>query len=392
MTKSDGLRKSFLFLDMFLILFLVLGQAVALPDNLINILAAVSGHDGIPPVEWNAMSFWERVKSHNWWVEATMIATILFYVSYHIYGARNNKRRVDRWMGAAKNVLDKQFAQVGVSPTQLLIKDSPTSYTTYASGRNNVHSLVVRFNLVDRQNLILSLASFAFPQMKSAEGLRDTVYMVFRPFTRTAFKPMTFSVVHKEVMQKCRDENFYLSLVKTTESNKLPNNLVFMSEHADITENIFVGKLKDAITSSSDILEMFAITDVPQSAPETVKDMAANPRIVLSMKFPSNAAEDQQVAVLLDAALNMMDVLPDLEPLSSYVTKKIRATREAITHRIEKAIEIRRKEEREMERLKAERAAMKEEERLSDKEQMRRERARQEKQAKRARQKMTKRV
>lgn len=154
-------------------------------------------------------------------------------------------------------------------------------------------------------------------------------------------------------MQTAREDNYYLSLTRTTDSEKLPIYYTFMTESAEISETMFNSELSDAIhhPNSQNVLEYLAITDQLTDRPTTLEAAAARPQIRLSMKFPSSKEDLAASQKVLNAAINMIDFAAKKGRWRPEVSRKIKNTREAEVKKVQKILDDERAEELAQRRL-----------------------------------------
>lgn len=355
---------------------------------------------GFTPEAWNAMTILQRVQAYDWTKEAVILASILAYILLHMVGVRLNRRKVTSWISANKEVLTNQFYQVGTRAgadtndlLSLTEEDGATAYTTYATGRLNVQSLIVRFRLLGRQNFITLSMEYITSFFFNGFTPRDAVDVVITP-DKTASKkiePFIFAIVHKEKMRTAREDNYYLSLTRTVDSAKLPPTFTFMSEATEINEALFTEELSEAIQEAGNVLNYIAITDQASNAPSGLEDVEPQTLVAISLNYPSNEAEGRASAKLINTALNLVDHLVSKKPWRPEVARKIKATREAEIKKIQRSIEAAKAEEIAQKKAEQKREETKSERNLSQAEQKKLEQKRREKDMRKARNRQTRR-
>lgn len=338
-------------------------------NPLFQVLSIISGADNIPAQEWNKMTFVQRVLAYDWRKEGIMFASIVVYLIVYFWGRNKNKNQVDKWLQAALPVLKDQFAQVGVTKDQLLLKESAAKYVTYASGRLNIESVLVKFTAVDRHNMLLSILGLISPSLRSAEGLDDAVEVTITPHDRNAIHPFIFGVIHKDVMQESREQNYYLSLTNTVDSEILPRELTFMHEHNEMPKSL-PPSLLEALGAATGVLRMFVVTDQPAKAPKKIEDLSPHPVIRLSFSYPRSETDQNNVRRILSAAIDLADYLLETPNVfSSHVIRKVRTTREQEIAKLRKEEQSRLKEEAEQKKGEERREKLRQQAQLSEKEQ-----------------------
>ncbi|KAA8912695.1 hypothetical protein TRICI_003413 [Trichomonascus ciferrii] len=308
-----------------------------------NILQASS----TTPPEWQNMTILQRLMDYDWTKEAIIGGTLLAYVALHFYGVNRNKSKVTKWINDHNEVLANQFYQVGTKHPQgdLIVSDSPTQFTTYASGRENIRNLTAAITLKNRQNIVTMFMEEVMGMFWKIFQTKDSIEIVIRP--SIGLDPFIFAVVNKEVMQAAREDNYYLSLTRTTDSEKLPIYYTFMTESAEISDAMFNSELSEAIhhPNSQNVLEYVAITDQLTDRPTTLEAAAARPQIRLSMKFPSSKEDLEASKKVLNSAINMIDFAAKKGRWRPEVTRKIKNTREAEVKKVQKLLDEEKAEE-----------------------------------------------
>ncbi|CAN6674373.1 hypothetical protein TRVA0_052S00760 [Trichomonascus vanleenenianus] len=296
---------------------------------------------------WADKTIVERVQAYDWTKEGIIVATLLAYVASHYWGVGQNKKTVNSWVSKHRDVLDAQFAQVGtnVPGQELVVADSPTLYTTYATGRTNVKSMVARMTLKGRQNIATLLVEYGLSMFYGGFEPKDEINVLLTPHDDAKIDSFVFAVVNKNVMNSAREKNYYLSLTRTTDSEKLPPYLTFMSENHEITEHMFTPELAEAVADSEHVLQWIAVTDLPSDRPVKLEDMTSRPRVHIVLKFPRNAKEEAASQRLVNAAINMVDVAVAKGQWRPEVSRKIKAVRETELKKVQKAIDDEKAEE-----------------------------------------------
>lgn len=297
------------------------------------------------------MTFRQRLVAYDWSKELIILGFIILYICLHYAGVGFNNSKVSSWIKAHREVLFSQFYQVGCVPNKdgqkdfdLVVSDSPTSFTTYATGRVNINSLTGQFELLGRQNFITLAMDYGFDFFFSGKTPKDKIELTIVPSDPSAIEPFVFAVVNKSNMRTAREDNYFLSLTRTSDSAKLPPTFTFMSEGAEINETLYSKELAEAIDGSDKVLEYLAVTDLPGPAPALLDDLKPSPKIVLSLKFPRNEEQAKASARVLNAAINLVDVLVAKKAWRPEIVKKIRATREAEVKKALKSLDIQKQE------------------------------------------------
>ena len=112
------------------------------------------------------------------------------------------------------------------------------------------------------------------------------------------------SIVNKTSMNKCRNDNYFLSLTHTAESDKLPLQYVFMSENNQL--NGFIphyanANFNELLVQCSDFLQFISFTDLPDEKPITDKlwQSTQMPRCVIPVSYTHLDVYKRQVKRML---------------------------------------------------------------------------------------------
>ncbi|ANZ73876.1 BA75_00495T0 [Komagataella pastoris] len=332
--------------------------------------------------ELKEMGLLQRLVTYNWKLELVTVSFTLFYLLTHFLGASYNARLVSKWVSSAEEVLDKQFASLGCSVKENVVKDDNEHYTYFATGRKNIESLTVRFTLKPRHNLLLLvsetiLAFFITSIEQSVDSVNITVK--YSSDAESNVDDFIWAIVNKDGMNQARIENYFLSLTKTSESSKLPTEYVFMSETADITEEVYNESENSGLTSSPTLLKYVAFTDQSIVKPTTLEEAASSKKAILYTSFPTTASELKANQDLLTSFLSLVDNVVENVKFRPETLKRVKKTREAETQKIKKALEEVQKEELENKRVEEQRKERERIAKLSPEEQRKIEKKRQEK-------------
>lgn len=289
-------------------------------------LTAISAFSEITTA-WADLSIFQRILKYDWSKEAIIVGSIAVFVAFHIWGMNANKKKVESWIKAHKEVLDSEFYQVGIDASSHYVVDSPTAYVTYATGRQNIDSLTGTFTLQGRQNFVSLSMEYVLGFFFGLPSPSDSVQISIVPTRNASINNFVFAIVNKEIMKRAREENYYLSLTKTTDSSKLPPYLVFMSENPEITDIFYTPEIAEAVQNSHNVLDFLALSDQRKVRPEEPEDVTSNPTLTLTLRLPGNEEDAKTSAAILQAAIRLIDTAVE-KTLRPEVAKKIKATRD----------------------------------------------------------------
>lgn len=192
--------------------------------------------------------------------------------------------------------------------------------------------------------------------IESIKPQQDIVEIKIKPFPNDKINNFIFAIVNKEGMSETRYDNYYLSLTKTTESETLPREFVFMTEATELNERLLSDELKQVLSKSGKILKYLAITDLPQIRPTTEAEFKSAPHLVLKLKLGSDKASIETSRELIDQLIKFADLLTKFS-LKHDSVKRINGVRSVEQGKIKKAIDEQKAEELKEQRLEEERNA-----------------------------------
>ncbi|AMD21466.1 HER187Wp [Eremothecium sinecaudum] len=284
--------------------------------------------------EQKAMSLMQRIQYYNWTFET--ICVLIFASIYLVFefGVKYNTKRADKLFEALNwFFLDGlKFARAGFShkdgsKTRYVKEQNGRWFTTFATGRSSIESIVVKahyFAWFNPLAMIMErvLAQF-FPKLVERDA-GEHVKVVIRPNgtwckdenspvsamdDMSKFKFIT-SIVHKSHMTISREKNYFLSLTHTAESDLLPREYVFMSENNQLNQffSVYAGRLlSDVLPKCAHFLQFIAFTDLPEERPVTDKlwESTQSPRCVIHC---SSISRDSDIELLKELVSIMVEV------------------------------------------------------------------------------------
>ncbi|ODV93636.1 hypothetical protein PACTADRAFT_35395 [Pachysolen tannophilus NRRL Y-2460] len=303
--------------------------------------------------ELKAMTILERLSIRDWNVEIFTLLITLGLVLIWKIGLTYNESKVKKWLTKHEQVFKDQFYQFGTSSNEIYIKDSAEDFASYATGRLNISHLNINFNLEPRHNMFFYIMEVIFSFfVKAITKPEDKIELriTLDKFANDKIDECIWAIVNKEQMNKYRESNYYISLTKTSDSELLPREFVFMSEVPDLNEALFTKDLKDSIQNSGKILRFLAITDQPNDKPTKIQDTRPFKRFILQLNFPSSEEEYENSKKLVNSFITLVDhaVKKEFKPET---IKKILKTREVEINKLKKIDEDLKKEEAEAKRI-----------------------------------------
>ncbi|TAQ90361.1 hypothetical protein B7494_g1306 [Chlorociboria aeruginascens] len=351
----------------------------------------------VPYTKWYNVH--ERHSLNEFKQEGFILGFLFIVIAIHIYGTKLNRRKANSWMTAHVPILKHEFALVGFGgreptadeveseglakilaaktlelPEELLKENSPSKFSSYATGRQNIAFVDITLNLVKRYSPLVMFAEYVmslfFDSMPAPTERMEAILYPFdgrealtahgqspgahelRKDTKSSYDPFVFAIVHKDTMKALRDERYDVSITVTKDNPKLPIWATVMSESAEITDFLLTTELVKAIEQAGELLEHLIITDQPIDQPQKLDDTVPKKRIYLSVKLPSSG-DYSSVLPLFEYFIRLSDILVQSAHFRPEVTRKVRAIREEAIRKLQKADEDGKAEERALEREKA---------------------------------------
>lgn len=242
----------------------------------------------------------ERHSLSEFRAEGYILGIIAVLVIFHLIGSRRNKSKARAWARSHAPLLRSEFSSVGFDGVpagpnteaddgaSIIKEKSLFQFEAYATGRVNVAFVDVNIGLTKRFNPIMSAVESVFGTfLDTVESPRDMASATIYPFDgreakivpsvpggevkapKSTYDGFVWAVVHKEKMQRLRDDRYDVSLTSTKDNAKLPSWLAVMSESAEITNTFLTPELVDAVTKAGDLFEYLIITDQSLDKPMT---------------------------------------------------------------------------------------------------------------------------
>jgi hypothetical protein len=253
----------------------------------------------VPYTKWYNVH--ERHSLSDFRIEGYILGIVAALLVFHVLGSSRNRSKAKAWMRAHAPLLRREFALVGFGGApkmdvdesaddgaQLVREKSLFEFETYATGRQNVAFADVNLLLAKRFNPVMhGIEAFLGMMFDSFSAPQDIVEAIVYPFDgrenktvplvpgteltveKSTYDNFVWAIVHKDKMQRAREDRYDLSITFTKDHPKLPPWLSIMSESAEITETLLTPELIDAVTKAGDNLEYLVISDQPMDKPKT---------------------------------------------------------------------------------------------------------------------------
>ncbi|CEP61135.1 uncharacterized protein LALA0_S02e07514g [Lachancea lanzarotensis] len=290
--------------------------------------------------EQKALTITERIRFYNWTFEFWALGVLALIYVFHVIGTRINKNRaVNLFKGFRQCFEELAFAKIGFTTKSgqnqpFVAENNNTWFTGFATGRSSVESVTVRARLLARFNPLSILMEKSLGLFLPALFEADTeefvevtikangVYVTSTtadlpkapsdPASVLSKFKFVASIVNKSDMSKARENNYYLSLTHTSESEKLPIQYVYMSENNQLNsffDHYGGAALKTLLSESAHFLSFLAFTDLPEAKPITERSWERNqqPRCVLRFKVVTSDADIARLTKLVTTAVGIVD-------------------------------------------------------------------------------------
>ncbi|SCW00340.1 LAFE_0C02036g1_1 [Lachancea fermentati] len=303
--------------------------------------------------ELKAMTFMQRVRAYNWTFELGAVAVLGLVLVFYLVGTKLNTSRAEKLFDSVSQCFhDLAFARVGFSTKsgdkkKYISEHNNTWFTTFTTGRSTIKYITVRSHMYARFNPMAMITERVlgvfFPSLIERD-LQEYVEVVVAPNgiyvpnelaevpanANEALSKFKFiaSIVNKGDMGKAREQNYFLSLTHTAESENLPLQYVFMSENNQL--NGFFSRYGGAefrtlLEKCANILSYISFTDLPDEKPITDKLWNENqePRCVIRCKLSTNSRDLTNLNELIKSVVGIYDSVTQefLEtPASAFIT------------------------------------------------------------------------
>lgn len=289
--------------------------------------------------ELKEMTLMERVSIYNWYFELCCICLMALVFFFYQFGMSINTGRANMLFGELNVYLKDHlnFDRVAFSDKQgnylpYVEEQQKTWFTSYSTGRSAIASISVRAHLYARSNPVASLIEWAlrffFPSF-IVHDIEEFAEIVITPngvYTASETSQpnnnakeilnnyrFVSAIVNKSAMNESRSNNFFLSVTRTTESDKLPIEYVFMSEINQFN-NLFFHYAKKSFTTeilnkASKFLKFISFTDLPAEKPVTDKEWEAGliPRVVIRTGFITSKEDLETLKEIVGLMVEIYD-------------------------------------------------------------------------------------
>ncbi|CAO3668917.1 unnamed protein product [Umbelopsis vinacea] len=264
----------------------------------------------------------------DFYFEIVMLGFFIAYLVIWYMGASKNVSVAKKWTGAHLDYLKTQFAHVGDGSGNTLVKDGPSDYCLYTTGRRNMQFAHWWINLYPRNDIttaIYNRVSSLFGFEKAAQD-HVTVTMTLDEATCENF---VFAVLPQQVSKDLRADRFDLKkFTRVSQTNRLPDNLAVSSESNELTDLLLDGKVGDVIREAGDAFNSLIITCFPEHAPTELKE--SYPKTV-TIDFNISDTNAEATTKLVQLVCELPDILnARCRNFKTEIKNKLRKNREDV--------------------------------------------------------------
>lgn len=334
-------------------------------------LAQPPATHGYSVAELTEMSIWQRIRVQLWTLELVTLGFTVGFLLLFKAGDWYNTNKVNLFLDGLTGILAQNFAQVGVSSEASgprIEKDTPENFAGYATGRENIELVKFDFKLQPRHNILIWifewLLSFFTTTVRTPS---DRAEIVITP--SQGYDNFIAAIVNKMGMNDARSDNYFLSLTKTTDSDALPVQFVYMTEVSELQEVVFAPEVVELLYPG---LHYVAFTDMPTLKPEGIRDLIPQRRIVLNVDISTNSGDLAKLSQLLEGLFTTIDAMVAGEiKIKGETLKKVVKTRDNEVQKIQKLLDLEKEDLKREELAKKEREERERRRKLSREEQLR---------------------
>lgn len=263
--------------------------------------------------------------------------TAAFVVNYFI-GTRQNLAVARDIATTLRRALAKQFVEFGTYDGKALLRDGPSYFWYYATGRRYTPGITVSINLAKRMDLFAYTSSFLSTPSK------DRLVFYLPISDDVQMDPVTLFIIKKKELAKIRNDTTYgqtkLTAIDKLEANvieskSISSDLIVMSEHNDIVSTLVPEAMSQIVNEYAHNIVSIHLTE--QGTKWDTQSLMAKRLIRIEFTLPFKKSDAQTMIVdMARFALHLLDTVSS--------TKFSAASRKAV-------LDLRKKAAKERERL-----------------------------------------
>lgn len=194
--------------------------------------------------------------------EMAMAALVVAFAITFMYGSITNRSLARKVAKLMEDLLIPEFAHLGVSSTEKLLKDGESYYWYYATGRRYTSGLTVFMDLAKRMDVFAYTSGFfSAPQ-------KDRI-IFYLPLTDDFdMEPMSLLLVRKKELSRLRElkEGAPLREAETVaanvlELNGIPVDFVCMTEHSDVATALLPERIRTLIQENGKYINSIHVAE-----------------------------------------------------------------------------------------------------------------------------------
>ncbi|CAO3643242.1 unnamed protein product [Cunninghamella echinulata] len=228
-----------------------------------------------------------------------------------------NQSIATKWANENHEYFEQQFALIGnkVGGEKVsLIKDGPSDFLLYTSGRRNVQFGHWWIKLKPRSDILSYAVNSLFALIGMGKPLKDRVNATIT-LDKEIPNRFVFAILNKNIAKDTHTKRFDLFKMTKVASANIHSDYVVYAESQKLAELLTNGKVGDILRQSSG-LESLIITYLPDYEPERLK---LDTDLKISMIYEINDSTTKLPALPLELA----DTIGNLK-LPADVTTKLR--------------------------------------------------------------------
>eukprot|EP00002_Diphylleia_rotans_P006091 TRINITY_DN1539_c0_g1_i1.p1 TRINITY_DN1539_c0_g1~~TRINITY_DN1539_c0_g1_i1.p1 ORF type:complete len:416 (+),score=116.55 TRINITY_DN1539_c0_g1_i1:73-1320(+) len=272
-----------------------------------------------------------------------IFCAVLYGINYLI-GKSQNDKIAAAWVDKFSQQFKDQFALV-----EPVDKESGSTYTIYATGRNRVNYVFATLELKKRFDLFSVIKDILTP-------VQDKLHLHVT-FASDSVGPFVFcAVTARDKKEYIRQNDDLKRFARLERNHPTLEKIAIKSEHEDIISQFLDSTTNAALTSSFDLFESIHVTDHAFLKIGETTHIKKQARFVF--KLP-DASKMDRLKPLMDVAFNYLDLIPNIL-LSTHSRTKAADARKLYQDEQNRANHAKRQEN--AQRLKLERKKKEEEE------------------------------
>jgi Protein of unknown function (DUF1682) len=232
--------------------------------------------------------------------ELMLVGLSAIFAANYVVGLRYNQALADAAVATLNPALVSQFARLGVDKDNTpLLKDGPSNFFYYATGRQFTTGLTVSMEMADRMDLFYRVANLW-------EASRGDQCSFLLPLTDDfAMEPISLFISRRKELERLRVAGDVTARrVKSIESLAgevmqpafMGDEFVILADHADVITAMLPGHIRDILASVAPSLLSIHVTDT--GAPWDYQALNTTRVVHLVFKLPGSADGNAMSSVL----------------------------------------------------------------------------------------------